>query len=224
LKLHTLATLLALSWVIDASAAADSAQGYRLAGIIAAGQGHVGLLELPQGGQILVRVGSSLPGGARVLALSDGELALVLPSGQRVTLALSGMLGGSTVNLSRTASRNLEANPRPAIVATIHRAPNHSVREVAAASFRESLRAPVAATGNATEKPNSAVVVQRFATLLELPAGARILEVNGQPVATAAAAVNITDRALAAGNQAIINVQSDRGFERIYLQPETGRP
>lgn len=224
LALNRLTVLLALAVIaINASAASDTAQGYRLAGIIAAGQGHVGLLELPQGGQVLVHAGSNLPDGARVLSLTDRELALQLPGGRRLQLVLSGLAGGSAVNTARSAARNAEAAAAPEIVKTKRRAANHSVRSVSVAPFRDSLRAP--ADGGATPtKPSAAVVVQRFAALLALPPGARILAVNDQQVASAAAAVNSTDRALAEGRQAILNVQSDQGFERIYLQPEAKRP
>ena len=93
------------------------------------------------------------------------------------------------------------------------------------APFREALRAP-AAGGTTPTKPTDAVVAQRFSSLLALPPGARILAVNDKPVASAVAAINLTDRALAEGRMAVLNVQSDsdRGVQRIYLRPETMSP
>lgn len=222
LALHRFTVLLALAAVAcNASAASDAAGGYRLAGIIAAGTGHVGLLELPQGGQVLVRVGSSLPDGARVLSLTDRDVALQLPDGRRLQLVLSGLAGGSVVS----AARGAEPAAVPEIVKTRSREPSFSLLTVSVAPFREALRAP-AAGGTATNKPSDAVVVQRFASLLELPPGARILAVNDKPVASAAAAVNLADRTLAEGRMAVLNVQSDsyQGVQRIYLQPATMRP
>jgi hypothetical protein len=219
---HRFTVLLALAVVaLNASAASDSAGGYRLAGIIAAGKGHVGLLELPQGGQVLVRVGSNLPGGARVLSLTDRDLALQLPDGRRLQLVLSGLAGGSAVSAARSAP----ATAAPEIVTTNAREPTFSRLTVSVVPFREALRAP-AAGGATPTKPSSAVVVQRFTSLLALPPGARILAVNDKPVASAAAAVNLTDRALAEGRMAVLNVQSDsvQGIQRFYLQPETTRP
>jgi hypothetical protein len=229
--LTTALILAAMTWAFGVQAASDTAQGYRLAGIIAAGQDHVGLLELPTGGQVLVRPGSLLPGGARVGVLSDRHLELTLPNGQQLELALSGVLGRPPAPVPAATVANQSTVPTD-IVTTTSRAGVHSVRQVAVTPFRMTLRAPVEAAASTigtaspatAAAPSSAVVVQRFNALLELPAAARILEVNGQPVRDAAAAVSIADRALAAGMMAIVNVQSDQGFERIYLQPETGRP
>jgi hypothetical protein len=226
LALHRFTVLLALAAVAcNASAASDAAGGYRLAGIIAAGTGHVGLLELPQGGQVLVRVGSSLPDGARVLSLTDRELALQLHDGRRLQLVLSGLAGGSAVSAARSAEAPAAQEAAQEMVKTRSREPSYALLTVSVAPFREALRAP-AADGTTTTKPSDAVVVQRFSSLLALPSGARILAVNDKPVATAAAAVNLTDRALAEGRMAILNVQSDsyQGVQRIYLQPATTRP
>ena len=225
MALHRFTVLLALAAVaFNASAASDTAAGYRLAGIIAAGTGHVGLLELPEGRQVLVRVGSSLPDGARVLSLTDRELALQLPGGQRLQLVLSGLAGGSAVSVVN-AARSAEAAAAPEIVKTRTREPSYSLLTVSVAPFREARRAP-AAGGTTPTKPTDAVVAQRFSSLLALPPGARILAVNDKPVASAVAAVNLTDRALAEGRMAVLNVQSDsdRGVQRIYLRPETMSP
>lgn len=228
LALHRFTVLLALAAVAcNAAAASDAAGGYRLAGIIAAGTGHVGLLELPQGGQVLVRVGSSLPGGARVLSLTDRDVALQLPDGRRLQLVLSGLAGGSAGSAvsAVSAARSAETAAAPEIVKTRSREPHFSLLTVSVAPFREALRAPEAG-GTTTTKPSDAVVVQRFSSLLALPPGARILAVNDKPVGSAAAAVNLTDRALAEGRMAVLNVQSDshQGVQRIYLQPATMRP
>lgn len=173
---------------------------------------------------MLVRVGSSLPDGARVLSLTDRELALQLPGGQRLQLVLSGLAGGSAVSVVN-AARSAEAAAAPEIVKTRTREPSYSLLTVSVAPFREALRAP-AAGGTTPTKPTDAVVAQRFSSLLALPPGARILAVNDKPVASAVAAVNLTDRALAEGRMAVLNVQSDsdRGVQRIYLRPETMSP
>lgn len=226
MALHRFTVLLALAAgafavAFNALAASDAAGGYRLAGIIAAGKDHVGLLELPQGGQVLVRVGSSLPDGARVLSLTDRDLALQLPGGRRLQLVLSGLAGGSAVS----ATRGAEAAAAPEIVKTSIREPTYSVLTVSLAPFREALRAPAAGDTTPT-KPSDAVVMQRFSSLLALPPGARILAVNDKPVASAAAVVSLIDRALAQGLMAVLNVQSnsDRAVQRIYLRPEQTRP
>lgn len=218
ISLRSTLILTALTWALAVQAASDAAQGYRLAGIIAAGQDHLGLLEVPTGGQVLVRAGSTLPGGAKVRALSDRHVEIVLANGQRLELALSGLLGRPPAPAVAAVSPPTVPS---GIVTTTSRAEGHSMRQVALTPFRSTLHAPVKAvdsTANAT--PSNAVVAQRFTALLELPAGARILEVNGKPVRDAATAVNIAERSLSAGKIAAIKVQSNQGVERIYLQPE----
>ncbi len=64
---------------IDAQATATG--GYRLAGIVAVGKDYLGFLELPGGEQVLVRQGSTINGGGRIVALDGERLRIVFPDG-----------------------------------------------------------------------------------------------------------------------------------------------
>ena len=55
-----------------------SAAGYRLAGTVLVGDKYLGFLELPQGGQVLVREGSVVNGG-RVIVFTDKGLRIQFP-------------------------------------------------------------------------------------------------------------------------------------------------
>jgi hypothetical protein len=218
-----------IAWALMAwSSVSLAAPGYRLAGILAAGPDYLGLLEVPQGGQVLVRKGSELPDGARVAALTERQLDLLLPSGQRLSLMLSGLANKPV--LAATANQPVAPANAPDVVKTKKRTSDRAlvrtVREVEVRPFRQALHAPVESIdkGTSAMAPDSAAVTQRFAQLLDLPPGARIVEIDGQPVKNAAAVVTRTERALASGTVAVVNVQSDQGFERIYLMPETARP
>lgn len=62
--LRALVLALTLAALPSAALLAGTADGYRLAGIIAVGDDYPGLLELPDGEQVLVRRGSTVEGGA----------------------------------------------------------------------------------------------------------------------------------------------------------------
>jgi hypothetical protein len=84
-------TVLATCLVLGAPCAAaprDEAAGYRLAGTLAVGRDFIAFLEVPQGGQILVRAGSVV-GSAKVLAVTASTVKIALRSGA-VELSLDG--------------------------------------------------------------------------------------------------------------------------------------
>ena len=65
----------------------------------------------------------------------------------------------------------------------------------------------------------SQVVAERFAPLLDLPSGARVVAVNEQPVGSADAAIDLVQDTLAKGMPARLNLQTADGLQRVYLRP-----
>ncbi len=105
---------------------AATGDGYRLAGIMTVGSEHIGFLELPQGGQVLVCHGSTINGG-RVVEFSDRVLRIAFPDGV-VELVIDGS-GSGPAQLSSNA-----------IVLAQHRAGEVAVvRQVAVEPLVEAL-------------------------------------------------------------------------------------
>jgi hypothetical protein len=68
-------------------------------------------------------------------------------------------------------------------------------------------------------------VTQRFAPLLDLPADARVVEVNETRITSASTAIAAVESTLAQGMPARLNLQTPDGFKRVYLMPAgTGQP
>ena len=90
------------------------ASGYRLAGTLAVGKDFIAFLEVPQGGQVLVRAGSVV-GNAKVLAVTASSLKIALRSGV-VELSLDGTAhpASATLPLRWSPSQTIRASHLPA--------------------------------------------------------------------------------------------------------------
>ena len=194
-----------LALLVFAVAHAATDKGYRLAGIVVVGTDYLGLLELPDGGQILVRQGSAIEGGGRIEVLDDRGLTIAFPD--------------------RTIQLDLEGSGRPSVAAAARETPRDLsdqeplvMREVSPADLARLPR-----TSNRSGKGDDAgvAVAQRFASLAKLPNSARVLTVNEQPVTSADAAIRWVEKALAEGRAVGIKVTAagDAAEQRVYLMP-----
>lgn len=188
-----------------AVAHAATSNGYRLAGIVAVGTDYLGFLELPEGGQILVRQGSVINGGGRVVAL-DGEGLRIAFADRTIQLDLEGTGGTRVAATARDVARDL--SDEELVV----------MREVSPAALAETSRA-----SNQSGKGGNAgvIVAQRFSTLAKLPQGARVLAVNEQSVKSADATIRWVEEALAEGRAVGLKVDTagDAAEQRVYLMP-----
>jgi hypothetical protein len=195
--------LLAVCFVLQSdpvAAASDSAQGYRLAGTVAVGSDFLAFLEVPGSGQVLVRIGDTV-GKARVAAIRDRAIELDLPAG-RIELALEGS-GKPAVSV-----------PSHDVV-TRQSSESHILqREVDTAALGQSMKDSTPARGDA-----GTALARRFAPILNLPAQARVVSVNGHEVASADAAVREVERTLQGGGIIYMNLDTPNGFQRVYLTP-----
>jgi len=192
-----------------AAAAQDPAQGYRLAGTLAVGQTFIAFLEVPDGGQALVRTGSELA-GARVLEVTATGLRLGLASGV-VELSLEGTGKPQVVAPSAavTAAKDDEKNR----VYTREVSDEHVSRELAAPAGTSSTR-PTAAR-------SSLVAAQRIAAVLDLPANSKVLRVQGRPVSSADAAIRELQSSFGSDAGVVtLDLQTPNGPGRVYLMRE----
>lgn len=190
---------------VDPAAATDTAQGYRLAGTVAVGSDFLAFLEVPGGGQVLVRNGDTV-GKARVAAIRDRAIDLDLPGG-RIELALEGS-GKPTATV-----------PGHDVV-TRQSSEGHILqREVDVDALGQSMQGASPSRGDA-----GTTLARRFAPILNLPAQAKVVSVNGREVASADAAVREVERTLEGGGIIYMNLDTPNGFQRVYLTPRRPEP
>jgi hypothetical protein len=187
----------------DAHAAATS--GYRLAGVIAVGKDYLGFLELPGGGQVLVREGSTVVGGGRVVALNRETLKIAFP-GRTLDLSLDGTgLPSATAATLGVLKGQTDLD-------------NVMVRNVDNGELRDALSTQKD-SGKRTDPASE--VGRRFASVINIPVNARVTAINEQPVTSAATAMALVDRSLANGIALRLNLAGSNGDPetRVYLSP-----
>ena len=186
----------------DALAAQDT---YRLAGIVAVGQDYVGFLELPQGGQVLVRTGSMVNGG-RVTVLDDKVLTIQFPS-SKLELQLQGSVSPSRPDPRDAVTEINDISDGAASIRTV------DVGSLTGALTRTSPGAEAASA------PSTALA-QRFDPVLRLLPGARVVAIDEQPISTVNAAIKSVEASLEQGFVVRLTVESNSGTNRIYLRPQ----
>jgi hypothetical protein len=209
--LRALVLALTLAALPSAVLLAGTADGYRLAGIIAVGQDYLAVLEVPGGEQLLVRQGSTVSGGARVVLLDAQRLRLALPD-RVLDLALDRSLNGPVI---------------PAGLGVVQEQMddgNVMIRRVDPEAFGQSVarsapsgKPPTGTRARAADPATEAG--RRLAPVLNLPADSRLVAVNEQPVRTAERAIALIEQSLADGVSPRLNIAGAGGESRVYLSP-----
>jgi hypothetical protein len=183
----------------------DEAKGYRLAGTLAVGQDFIAFIAVPQGGQVLVRAGSVV-NGVQVVAVTAHEARLAFPSGT-VELLLDG------------TNRPAVPVKSSAVLAGTDDARNR-VYDRKVSSEQVSRELTPAATGSRGEAPpgGNLVAAQRIASVLDLPAGSKVLKVGPSPVTSADGAIQQIEQAFSSTAPVVIlDIQTPAGPGRVYL-------
>jgi hypothetical protein len=184
---------------------------YRLAGVMSVGEDRIGFLEVPGGGQVLVRRGSTVDGG-RVTVFDQRELRIVFTD-RTVVLELSDNGEAGSISV-------------PGVVRQHEDTKDVMVREIDPEQLMASLShvakaAPVTPAGR---KPDPrAELGRRFALVANLPSTSRVVAINEQPVTTAERAMSEIERSLADGLPVRLNLATPSGGPpgRVYLLPAT---
>jgi hypothetical protein len=208
-----LLTSLALSSApAPAGPAPSGTGGYRLAGVMLVGKERIGFLEVPMGGQVLVRLGTAVDGG-KVTVFDERELQIDFP--------------GRTVRLPLTGGVGQPAGAERLGVVTGQQDDGHiMVRNVDPDRMIESLEtskpAPGTGVAESARRDPAAEVGRRFAAVVNLPLNARVVAVNDRPVVSAAGAITEVEKSLAKGQGTTLNLESAPGEPpgRVYLIPE----
>jgi hypothetical protein len=211
--LALLLTILLLPSVVTAA----GAQGYRLAGVLAVGPDYLAILELPGGGQVLVRKGSTVAGGGQVVLLEASRLRIAFPGRQAVDVSLDGSGAAPQVPVAlgvvQEQSDEDHVMIRQVDPAVFDEAVNRSSRDPAAASR-------AARTGG--KKDAGLETALRLAPILNLPPNSRVVTVNEQPVQSAEQAIRTIQRTFDEGMPPRLNLVNDGGEFRVYLKVPEG--
>jgi len=196
---------------------ADSSGGYRLAGVLSTGENRVGFLELPQGGQVLIRLGSTVNGG-KVVEFSAQKLRIAFPD-RTLELTLTGAVAVAAPVTANAAPAQVKAVP------VTPKKPKHYINkpkpidmpaftpsEAAVLSFKEHGPPPLPAGIDPAH-----YVAEVIAPTVALPAGATITYVNGQAVTSVAQAANALYAASELVGQAIVDVDTPAGRMHLYV-------
>jgi len=205
--LAVLATCLVLG-APCATASQDEAAAYRLAGTLAVGKDFIAFLEVPQGGQVLVRAGSVV-GNARVLTITASSLKIALRSGV-VELSLDG------------TAHPVSATPSASVVARSDDTRNRIYqRQIDDEQVSRDLASALAERQAAGSKSSNLVAAQRIAAVLDLPAGSKVLRVQGRDVSSADAVIKQLEASFATIVPVVtMDLQTPNGPGRVYLMRE----
>jgi len=186
--------------------------GYRLAGVMLVGNDRIGFLEVPSGGQVLVRVGTLVDGG-KVTVFDEREVRIVFP-GRNVVLQLAGGAGGTSSDAALGVVTGNEDNG------------HIMVREVdpdrMTTALGKSRRTTDGTVGKPAQQDVAANLGRRLAAIVNLPLNARVVAVNDQPVLSAEKAIAEIDGSLSKGQGMTLDLESPPGDPpgRVYLIPQ----
>lgn len=192
----------------SAAPVAASAGGYRLAGVIdAGGDNRTGFLELPRGGQVLIRLGTVIEGGGRVTEFSKRAVRIAFPDGRVVEFDLSGT---GQPAAAQSGSHPVDIEP---IVTFMDDKGGGLVRHVELTRFGKALSQQGATSDDFTK---------RLQGMLKLPIDARIVALNDAPIGATPAAIKKIQTLLAGNGIATLNLESPSGMQRVYVM--RGKP
>lgn len=209
-RLHRTLPLLLSTLFLSSIAAAAGGDGYRLAGVLAVGPDYLAILELPGGQQQLVRQGSTLDDGTRIVAVKADGLRMV-QAGRTIELNLDGSGGPAQVPVALGVVQEQSDNDRVL------------VRRVDAEAFSASAAQAGKAASGSTPSRNgrgdpAAEIGRRLAPILNLPADSRVVAVNEQPVRSAEQAIQLIEQSFSENTAPRLNLTSAAGDEsRVYL-------
>jgi hypothetical protein len=212
--LRSAASVTLAAVLLSTPAVADDAGRYRLAGVMAVGPDYLGILELPGGGQLLVRRGSTLEDGGRVVVIDAARLRIAFPGRPTIEIALDGSGAPAQVPVSLGVLQEQSDNDHIMIRSIDPDAFGEAVKQRPAAG-------PPAAKARKTGDPALDTAL-RLAPILNLPPNSRVVSVNEQPVLSAEQAVKTIQQTLDQGMPPRLNLVNAAGEFRVYLKvPET---
>jgi len=203
---------LALAGPVPPAATKTDSAGYRLAGVMLVGNDRIGFLEVPAGGQVLVRIGTTVDGG-KVTHFDDQELRIAFPAGT-VVLELEGGTGKPTARATLGVVTSQEDNGHVMVRQV------DTDRMTAAFETTKPSQSPASATVKHADA--QAEAGRRFAAVFNLPPNARVVAVNEKPVVSADAAIAELEKALANNQGSTLTLDSAPGEPpgRVYVSPK----
>jgi len=209
--MHRILALLLSAFLLPSFVFAAGGNGYRLAGVLAVGPDYLAILELPGGQQQLVREGSTLDDGGRVVLVEASRLRIAAAGGT-FELNLDGSGAPAQVPVALGVVQEQSDNDRIL------------VRRVDAEAFSSSVaqsgkaQAKTASAPASKSRDAAAETGRRLAPILNLPPDSRVVQVNEQPVRSAEQAIRLIEQSFSENTAPRLNITSAAGDEsRVYL-------
>ena len=209
---------------IAGGAIADSAPDYRLAGIVAVGQDHLlAVIEMPDGKQGLFRAGDAL-GSGRIRDITRSDVRVEM-NGQDLLLSLRGNPKLSAAvpvveapeeddTIAQAPTEDVTTRKQPLFYGDTVRLLN-SARGGAA----EPQTAGATATANGAPAATGEQLSTRMNELLGVPAGARIVAVDGSAASSPQDVIDKVVPLLGAGRAVRLDVTGAGDLQTIYITP-----
>jgi hypothetical protein len=210
---------------IAGAALADSAPDYRLAGIVAVGQDHLlAVIEMPDGKQGLFRAGDAL-GSGRIRDITRSDVRVEM-NGQDLLLSLRGNPKLSAAvpaaeapeeedTIAQAPTEDVTTRKQPLFYGDTMRLLN-SARGGAAAD-KQAAGAP--ATANGAPVATGEQLSTRMNELLGVPAGARIVAVDGSAASSPQDVIDKVVPLLGSGRAVRLDVTGAGDLQTIYITP-----
>jgi hypothetical protein len=208
---RTLALLLS-ALLLPSLVFAAGGNGYRLAGVLAVGPDYLAILELPGGQQQLVREGSTLDDGGRVVLVEASRLRIAGAAGT-FELNLDGSGAPAQVPVALGVVQEQSDNDH----IMVRRVDSEAFSASVAQSKTTPAKSPASKSRDAAAETG-----RRLAPILNLPPDSRVVQVNEQPVRSAEQAIRLIEQSFAENTAPRLNITSAAGDEsRVYLSVAT---
>jgi len=209
--LRRAAVLAVAAILLPSLAAAGGTDRYRLAGVVAVGPDYLGILELPGGDQLLVRKGSVVEGGGRVVLLDATRLRIAFPGRPPLDIALDG--SGAPAQVPVALGVVGEQSDQGHVM----------IRSVDPDAFDAAVKRSTVPAGQppataAKGKDPALEAALRLAPILNLPPNSRVVAVNEQPVRSADQVIKTIQQTLDKGMPPRLNLVNADGEFRVYLK------
>ena len=209
------ATALAVATILfTCLAAAAGTDRYRLAGVLAVGPDYLGILELPGGDQLLVRKGSVVEGGGRVVLLDATRLRIAFPGRPPFDITLDGSDAPAVVPPGLGVVQDQTDRDNVMVRRVDSDAMLASVERSQADAAKPSGTAPATAG-----RDPAAEAGRRLAPILNLPPNSRVVAINEQPVRSADDALRLIEQSLQRGESPRLDLGNTVGESRLYVSP-----
>jgi hypothetical protein len=209
--------VLAVALLLPALAFAAAAERYRLSGVMSVGDEYLGILQLPDGSQLLVRKGSTLANGGQVLAIDAARVRLGFPGRTPLDVRLDGADAPAVASAGETGIGRETSDRAHVMVRSVDAAALDAGIARADWEMDRARAAAAAATSRPVARDAGAEAALALAPILELPKNSRITQINERKVRSADELYATVRETLAQGSAVRLTLAHDGREYRVYV-------